>query len=393
VGGAVRDAVGDAVRGAVEDAVRGAVGDAVGGAVRDAVGDAVRGAVGDAVGGAVRDAVDDAVGDAVDDAVGGAVGDAVGDAVRDAVGDAVRGAVEDAVRGAVGDAVGDAVRGAVRGAVRDAVGDAVRDAVRGLKSKRQSDALAKEIRTAIGAMLQRAWYLIIGGQFWVGGWYWGSPSYVSFMTEACGLELDPRIAAAAKAYQETAQSACWWWPHRDFVMVCERPRNIDRDARGRLHSLNGAAIAWPDGWGVYSVHGVRVPADIIEQPQLITVQRIDGEQNAEIRRVMIERYGIDRYLHDSGAEVLHEDCDQFGHPRKLVRKNRAGDEPIVAVFVRNSTLEPDGSRKDYMLRLHPELRPLLDAGNFGAPQKFTCRNAVASTFGMRGEQYEPEIET
>ena len=59
----------------------------------------------------------------------------------------------------------------------------------------------------------------------------------------------------------------------------------------------------------------------------------------------------------------------------------------------NSSLEPDGSRKTYHLRVHPELRPLLPGDQLGAPQKATCQNAVASTFGLRGEEYAPEIET
>lgn len=59
---------------------------------------------------------------------------------------------------------------------------------------------------------------------------------------------------------------------------------------------------------------------------------------------------------------------------------------------KNSTLEPDGSRKDYVLAVHPQLRPLFASG-FGQSQKFTCHNAVASTFGLRGEEYHPEMET
>lgn len=62
------------------------------------------------------------------------------------------------------------------------------------------------------------------------------------------------------------------------------------------------------------------------------------------------------------------------------------------VRVVNSTPEPDGSHKRYMLRVHPELRPLLDEG-LGQPQKMTARNAVASTFGLRGEEYAPYAES
>jgi hypothetical protein len=48
--------------------------------------------------------------------------------------------------------------------------------------------------------------------------------------------------------------------------------------------------------------------------------------------------------------------------------------------------------------VHPELRPLLDDdeyGNpqFGEPQELTVRNAIASQFGLRGEEYAPEVET
>jgi hypothetical protein len=36
---------------------------------------------------------------------------------------------------------------------------------------------------------------------------------------------------------------------------------------------------------------------------------------------------------------------------------------------------------------------MLSDGAFGEPQSLTARNAVASTYGLRGEQYAPEIRT
>jgi hypothetical protein len=59
----------------------------------------------------------------------------------------------------------------------------------------------------------------------------------------------------------------------------------------------------------------------------------------------------------------------------------------------NATREPDGSFKRYWLRVHPELRPLLADNQFGPAQAPTVRNAIASTFGLIGEQYVPAIET
>jgi hypothetical protein len=61
--------------------------------------------------------------------------------------------------------------------------------------------------------------------------------------------------------------------------------------------------------------------------------------------------------------------------------------------VKNSTPEPDGSVKTYFLRVHPECRPLLRDNQFGEPQQLTAHNAIASTFGLKGEEYSPSVET
>jgi hypothetical protein len=139
---------------------------------------------------------------------------------------------------------------------------------------------------------------------------------------------------------ELAQSAGWALPHQKICWVSERHHILNRNERGRLHSASGPACAYPDGWAIYAWHGVRVPQWIIEQPETITTAKIDAEANAEVRRVMIERYGYERYV--SRAKVTHE--DQFGKLRK--RRSKKGDE-IAVVEVVNGTAESDGSFKRY----------------------------------------------
>ena len=123
------------------------------------------------------------------------------------------------------------------------------------------------------------WHRYLGGQFWVGGWYWGG-SWASYFREVCGLHLSGDIWDRARAYEATMESACWWWPHRDFVLAVERPTVIHREltdparSRGwkshRLHCDDGPAVVWPDGWGVYAIHGVRVPRQVVEAPATLT---------------------------------------------------------------------------------------------------------------------------
>jgi hypothetical protein len=240
--------------------------------------------------------------------------------------------------------------------------------------------------------VQKNWSGYIGGQFWVGGWYWGSPAYVSYFTEVCNLDLGEDMQRRATAYENTTRSACWWWPHAKFIVVSDRPMAIHRDKRGRLHNTNGLAIQWRDGWGLARISGVAVPTELVTKADWLTPDKIEKEQNAEVRRVMMQMYGEGRFLSKTGATLIHE--DKFG---KLYRKDLPGDEPLMMVKVTNSSPEPDGSFKEYFLRVHPELRPRTGIKDgepvYGEPQALTAHNAVASTFRRTGKQYKPIVET
>jgi hypothetical protein len=63
---------------------------------------------------------------------------------------------------------------------------------------------------------------------------------------------------------------------------------------------------------VYAIHGIRVPRSVVENPESITFGAIEQERNAEDRRVMLERYGWDRYLADCRSQVV--DAVPEDHP-------------------------------------------------------------------------------
>ncbi len=167
--------------------------------------------------------------------------------------------------------------------------------------------------------MKEHWSNYIGGQFWVGGWWWGSPTYVSFFREVCGLKLPPAIDAAALAYEQTCRSACWWWPHSQYVIVSERPTKIHL-VDGQLHRDGGLAIVWPDGWGVYALNGVRVPEALVMTPseQLDVYQWVVKEQNAEIRREAVRKIGIERVCHALKAKTIATGVDHVGAPCELL---------------------------------------------------------------------------
>ncbi|MET8117018.1 DUF6745 domain-containing protein [Streptomyces prasinus] len=170
------------------------------------------------------------------------------------------------------------------------------------------------------------------------------------------------------------RSAGWWWPFEKVAVVCERPVALHRDEAGRLDHGQGPALEFPDGFALCAWRGMPVERAFLEELRTLTPERIRAEENAELRRVMLEYYGYDRYLADSGARPLHR--DETG---VLWRIELDDDEPAVMVEVVNSTPEPDGTHRTYWLRVPPATR--------------TAREGVAWTFGLEPGAYEPLRQT
>lgn len=179
-----------------------------------------------------------------------------------------------------------------------------------------------------------------------------------------------RLAGLARV----ARHAGWWWPFEKAVVICERPVELHRDEAGRLDRGDGPALAFPDGFALHAWRGMPVPAEFLSGLASLTPERIRTEENAELRRVMLEFYGYDRYLAESGARPVHRDGTGV-----LWRIALADDEDVTMVEVVNSTPEPDGTHKTYWLRVPPETR--------------TAREGVAWTFGLDAEAYAPLRQT
>lgn len=189
--------------------------------------------------------------------------------------------------------------------------------------------------------------------------------------EVLGLERIP----AAEPLIEAVKAGGWWWPLEGICIAIDNPLEIHFDARFRFHNDNGMAFCFREiDFGFWSVHRVRVPEKVMTDQ--FSVDDILTERNAEVRRVMINRYGISRFLIDSDAEKI--DVDEFG---TLYRQALSGtrNAQLCVVEVINKTPEPDGSFKIYHLHVPPNI--------------MSAREAVAWTFGMRAEEYNPLQES
>ena len=317
------------------------VGDSLWDSVDASVWNAVRASVGASVWTSVWNSVRASLRDSVWNSAWDSVGDSVRASLRDSVWDSVRASVMASVRtsvwNSVWDSVGDSVWDSVRDSVRDSVWNSLRDSAK-----------------------NAVWDACYGQHDapWLG--------FYEYFRDVCGLKLQTEKIAGLI---QIARSAGWFWPYEKMCIVCERTSVVKQDSENRIHCEDGPAIAYPDGWSIYAIHGVRVPEYVVMRPHEITVNDIQQEQNAEIRRIKIDRYGQSRYLMDSGAKLVHE--DDWG---QLYKTELDNDEPLVMVKVVNSTPEPDGSYKDYFIRVPPTCSTALEA--------------VAWTFGKEPSEYK-----
>lgn len=184
-------------------------------------------------------------------------------------------------------------------------------------------------------------------------------------------------------FTEAFESGLWlFWVTEKEIVCCARP---SLNLKGNnLHCETGPAVWWPDGKKYFYWNGVQITEAILNKK--FSWKDIDNQENAEVRRVMVERYGQEKYILDSGIKPIHE--DDFG---TLYKKDMINDESLMVVKVVNSTPQLDGSFKDYFIRVDPKC--------YGGIK--TAREAVASTWRKKdgnllfknANDYEPCMET
>jgi hypothetical protein len=93
-----------------------------------------------------------------------------------------------------------------------------------------------------------------------------------------------------------------------------------------------------------------------------------------MRRVMVERMGLNRFIAETHGEEVDADHDAGG-PRRLLRIPFDGEDDLVCVVVCCPS-----TGQQYVLRVPPDVR--------------TCRQAIAWTAGFDdADQYRPLAET
>ena len=178
-----------------------------------------------------------------------------------------------------------------------------------------------------------------------------------------------------------ARSDTRFWGTRIALLNCPKitalPKHLIVD--GAI-DIGGASIesATPAQYkgNQFAWRGFSIEGTALFDPGSLDPKRVIQERNAEVRRLLIGRYGIDRLLHDLKHKIVDEDFDPGGM-RRLILFKRAGRLNRDLCFL-DCCCPSTGC--PYLLEVPPETR--------------SCHEAAAWMAGIVDPaKYKPVLET
>ncbi|MEG3896159.1 leucine-rich repeat domain-containing protein [Microcoleus sp. SVA1_B6] len=145
-----------------------------------------------------------------------------------------------------------------------------------------------------------------------------------FFISKFGITLDEKARELLRCKQQLFEECGWILPFEKICLICDRPLHLRFDTENLLHAEGESAIAFADGYSLYFHHGVKLPETYGKvHPDLWEAQWLLSEENAELRRLLIERIGYDRLCCELQAVVL-DSWQEY----TLLKIDNADVEPI-----------------------------------------------------------------
>jgi hypothetical protein len=204
------------------------------------------------------------------------VGDCVRDSIKASVGDHIWALIGVKPWCRLSSSIRDRVGPSVKNRIADGIQSRAAAAVAGVLEGRVADALwrttAECFSTAVQDVVTASVHEVFPGSLQTTCFGQGDSTWLSFY-EYCGAVLGLETPTAClRALIVLAKNAGWWIPHARLCWVSERPNCVERDLQRRLHNLTGPAVQYPDGWGVYAIHDMRIPARRMDRPYVPEVR-------------------------------------------------------------------------------------------------------------------------
>ena len=198
--------------------------------------------------------------------------------------------------------------------------------------------LRSQLRNQLGSQLDNQLYNQLGSQkltvfdYPITQWWW---TYIGGFYDYILHELFPEKKKDFKLYTTFLKH----WPElhyylafKDIVFISDFPKKISRNKEFQLHKDGEAALLYRDTYGLYRLNGTNVPKDIVEIPkEKISKEMILKEDNADVRREIIRKVGIEKTIEVLGAKTTDTFKTKTGGKYELLMINydKQGDRPYL----------------------------------------------------------------
>ncbi|WGW12698.1 hypothetical protein LWF01_02705 [Saxibacter everestensis] len=255
----------------------------------------------------------------------------LGGQLRGQLGGQLRGQLRDQLRGQLGGQLWGQLGGQLWGQLGGQLGGQLRGQ------------LGDQLGDQLGGQLQNVYYY--GLDTWYEAFWM---AYYGQALRVAGLPESDRLTAVTSAVEGIG----WWYATPEVAFLTERPTRLARDNQGRLHNEDGPALQYADGYSLSAWHGTRLPEDFFAHEW--DVDRIFAEENTEVRRCAIERYGWDRFAaHMTQVGETVPDPGNSPHTLTLYdlpeRLQDTYEEKVRILLCTNGSPEADGTRHRFGL--------------------------------------------
>ena len=159
--------------------------------------------------------------------------------------------------------------------------------------------VTEDVTTNVAKRVPFVWPYVDG--HWTAGYF----AFYDFIREVLKVEGYP---PEWDVYRKTLNLGLMY-PLEGLCVVSGRPTEIHM-REGRLHKDGGMALKYADDWGLYVLNGVSVSKEIAETPaEKLSTDLFVTERNAEVRREILRKIGVERLVQKLEAKVIDKEGD------------------------------------------------------------------------------------
>jgi hypothetical protein len=155
--------------------------------------------------------------------------------------------------------------------------------------------LYSQLRSQLGSQLQS-----LNGQWYLSVWWLAWCGWCDYARHI-GVKFDED---AYRFFMDFNSEINFIIPFKGIAFISEKPSSIKWKNR-LLHCEDGLAVSYKDGYGLWCLNGVCVTKEIVLTPHdKLDPKLILKEKNAEVRREIVRKIGIERVCKGLKAKVV-----------------------------------------------------------------------------------------